>query len=65
MKNLKEFNSIQEVKQAVIDGKDVFWNNSFYKLKIDIDGDCVIKCTQNSSQELLTEKHSLTEFYIF
>lgn len=65
MKQLKEFTNIDEIKQAVKSGKDIFYGNCFYKLKIDFDGDCVIKCTQNSSQELLTEKHSLTEFYIF
>ena len=62
---MKEFTNVEEIKQAVKNGKDVFYGNCFYKVKIDFEGDFVVKCTQNSSQELLTDKHNLSEFYIF
>ena len=60
---MKKFNSFEELKQAVRDGKTVNYKSVLYYVKIDFEGDFVIKCTDTPMQELLTGEHDLNDFF--
>jgi hypothetical protein len=51
------YKTLEEVKQAIESGKQINWLNGLYIVKIDFDGDLVIKSTSGNGGELLTEKH--------
>lgn len=57
------YNSLEEIKQAVIDGKLVNWQNGLYFVKLDFEGDFVIKCTSSPMQELLSTNHNVNDFF--
>jgi hypothetical protein len=65
MTQLKEFTSIDEIKQAIKAGNKVWYHNSFYTVKLDKYGNYIIKCSQTNKFEFLSKDHNLTEFYIF
>lgn len=60
---MKKYSTIQEVKEAVLSGAVVNWCNSLYYVKIDFEGDFVIKCIDSSGQELLDGKHEANDFF--
>lgn len=60
---MKNYNTIQEVKDAVNAGITVNWQSGSYYVKKDNDGEHVVKCTDNSGQELLTEAFKATDFF--
>lgn len=57
------YNSIEAIKEAVKQGETVNWCNGLYIVKIDFEGDFVIKCTNTHAQELLTDLHKPTNFF--
>jgi hypothetical protein len=52
--------TLQEIKQAVNDGKGVFWASIAYKVIRDTKGQYLIKCTLNGSCVGLTWKDGTT-----
>ncbi len=57
------FNSLESIKEAVREGKTVYWCNFLYIVKIDFEGDFVIKCTDTAMQELLSYNHRPIDFF--
>ena len=49
------YNTLSEVRKAVESGTTIYWSSLLYTIKIDFDGDLVIR--YNNSGELLTKKH--------
>lgn len=60
---MKIYTSINDVKEAVKRGETVNWCNGLYIVKIDFEGDFIIKCTDTYAQELLTDLHKPTNFF--
>lgn len=59
----KIYNSFEELKQAVKDGVLVNWQNGLYFVKIDFEGDFLIKCTDTPMQQLLSNEFNLNDFF--
>lgn len=57
------YKTFEELKQAVKNGILVNWQNGLYYVKIDFEGDFVIKCTSSPMQEILNDKHNLNDFF--
>ena len=55
--NLIKYDSLTAVYYAIKSGKVVNWQNGNYSIKIDFDGDLVIKPSNGLGGEILTEKH--------
>lgn len=55
--NLIRYASLSEVKSAINSGVVVNWENGLYTVKIDFDGDLVLKPSNGLGGELLTDKH--------
>lgn len=55
--NLIRYASLSEVKSAINNGVVVNWENGLYTVKIDFDGDLVLKSSNGLGGELLTDKH--------
>jgi hypothetical protein len=49
------YNSLNEVRSDIENGVKIYWKSALYDVKIDFEGDLIIKCNQNWSQELLRE----------
>lgn len=62
--------TLDEIKQAVQDGKTVHWSNDIYKVICDRHGQYLIKCTVNDNCIGLTWRDGVTmngkpsEFYV-
>jgi len=61
--NITKYNNIQEIKEAVLNGTTVNYQNGLYYVKQDFEGDFVIKCTSSPMQELLSNRHNINEFF--
>jgi len=55
--NIIKYDSLTSVYYAIKSGKVVNWQNGNYSVKIDFDGDLVIKPSNGLGGEILTEKH--------
>jgi hypothetical protein len=55
-------NNISELKELIQKGEQVYYGSMIYKVVIDFDGDLILKCTQNASRELITEKYDMSKF---
>jgi hypothetical protein len=60
---VNHYNTIQEVKDDVNASVQVYYRSMLYFVDVDKDGDFVIKCNQNPSQELLTDTHNPKDFF--
>ncbi len=58
-----KYKSIQEVRTAVKSGLVVNWLTALYVVKIDFEGDYIIKSTSTTGQEILTEQMNPNDFF--
>lgn len=58
-----KYNSIEEVKTAVNSGVAVNWLTALYVVKIDFEGDYIIKSTSTAGQELLSDQMNPNDFF--
>lgn len=58
--------TIEKIKQLVNDGVKVYYNSYLYEVVKDFEGDYVIRCNNSGfyGQELLTDEHDLSKFFI-
>lgn len=60
--NTIKYTSLVEVTQALNKGTVIYWSSLLYRLKIDFDGDLVIRSTDGKSGQLMTMDH-LSELF--
>jgi len=58
------YTTINQIKEDVNNSIcTVYYKSLNYFVDIDKDGDFIIKCNNNASQELLTDKHNPNDFF--
>lgn len=55
--------NLQEVKNLVLSGANVYYNSLLYKCKVDFDSDLLIKCTENASQQSVDNTFDFNLFF--
>lgn len=60
---MNHYATIQQIKDDVNAEVIVYYQSMLYFIHIDRDGDFVIKCNQNPSQELLSDNHNPKDFF--
>lgn len=58
---MNQFQTIDQVKQAVQNGQIVHWTNTGYTVKIDRDGDFIVACFNGSA--CILRKHNPSDFF--
>jgi hypothetical protein len=53
----------QEIKNLILSGKNVYYGSLLYICKIDFDGDLLLKCVSNSSQQLIDNTFDFKLFF--
>ena len=56
-----EFTTLDEVKAAHLAGKTVHWKNVGYTVKVDCDGDFIVRCFNGSA--CILRKHNPSDFF--
>jgi hypothetical protein len=56
--------SIDKIKDAIKSNKKVYWKTLLYEVKIDFDGDLIVKCLDNNAQQLIDDSFNVNDFFI-
>ena len=56
-----KFTTLDEVKAAHLAGKTVHWKNDGYTVKVDCDGDFIVRCFNGSS--CILRDHNPSDFF--
>jgi hypothetical protein len=60
---MNHYTTIEQIKDDVNAEIVIYYKSLIYFLRIDRDGDIVISCSQNASQELLSDSHNPKDFF--